>query len=106
MMFRLDAVAQHRAALVRVQHAGDRAKLYDCCDASQHRRPVLEQDADRISTAHTAFAQNRGNPVGMGIQFAIAPAFALEQQRDLVRHLAGALLQQQPYRLRAVGAHP
>ena len=96
------AVAQHRATLLGVDHAGDRAELGHRRHASQQGGTVLEQQVDRISRLHAPLLQHMRNVVGPGVEVAVAPALAFEQQAVLVGDVLGLVLQDRTDRLMAV----
>ncbi len=96
-----NAVPQHRATLVGVEHAGDRADLGDCRHAGQQGGTVLEQQAHRIPLFHALLLQYIRDAVGPGIEVAVVPALAFEQQAFLVRNALCLVFQDRPDRLMA-----
>jgi hypothetical protein len=99
----LHAVAQHRATLLGVEHAGDCAELGHRRHAGQQGGTVLEQQADRVARAHPVSLQHMCNAVGPGVEVAVAPALAFEQQAVLVGDVLGLVFQYRTDRLALSG---
>ncbi|BDB44404.1 hypothetical protein IWGMT90018_48500 [Mycobacterium kiyosense] len=86
-------VRQHVAALVIVDHPGDRAAF----DHGQHGEHgvgrVAQHDADDVAGPHPAGGQHRGVPVGGRVGFAVGQLLVAELQKDPVGVARGAVLE-------------
>ena len=91
----LEAVRQHLATLLVVEHAGDGAELDRGGDAGKCLRPVLHEDGDGLARGHALLAQHRGDAVRPDVEFGVGPAPVLELQGDALGMLRGLALQQQ-----------
>ena len=96
------AVRQHLAALVVVEHAGDGAAL----DRGQHRQHrvgrVAQHDRDDVAAADAARGQHRGVPVGGRVGVAVGQLLVAESQKDPVTVASGPLLEHRADRLLGV----
>ena len=102
------AVREHVAALVVVEHAGDGSTL----DRGEHRQHgvgrVAQHDGDDVALADTARGEHGGIPVGGRVGLAVGQLLVAEFEEDPVAVARGPLLEHRADRPLGVrlGQHP
>jgi hypothetical protein len=89
----VDAVGEHLAAVVVVQHPGDRAQFHHRQHQQHCGRRVLQHDGDHIAALDAACGQHCRIPVGGFVGPTIGHSFVFESDEHLIAVPCRAVLE-------------